>query len=84
MQKQSDYKAKVVTTEQMIRILAELDWPETRLEWTLALVHAALGLFGPRSVLLFSGRISSTRKVKISRGAPGVKAKRRPPRPKGL
>jgi integrase len=34
----------VVTPEQMIIILNELDTPETRLEWTLALVHAATAL----------------------------------------
>jgi integrase len=37
----SGYEAIVVTSEQMIVILKELDTPETRLEWTLALVHAA-------------------------------------------
>lgn len=41
---QSDYEAKVVTPEQMVAILAELDGSETRLEWTLALVHAATAL----------------------------------------
>jgi len=40
----SSYKAKVVTPEQMIIILTELDKPETRLEWTLALLHAATAL----------------------------------------
>lgn len=40
----SNYKAVFVTAEQMIVILNELDTPETRLEWTLALVHAATGL----------------------------------------
>ena len=40
----SDYEAKVVTPEQMMVILHELDKPETRLEWTLALLHAATAL----------------------------------------
>lgn len=40
----SDYEAKVVNPEQMIAVLAELDKPETKLEWTLALVHAATAL----------------------------------------
>ena len=41
---QSDYEAKVVSPEQMIAILEQLDRPETRLEWTAALVHAATAL----------------------------------------
>jgi integrase len=40
----SDYEAKVVTPDQMVAILKALDKPETKLEWTLALVHAATGL----------------------------------------
>lgn len=40
----SDYEAVVVTPEQMIIILNELDDPETRLEWTLALLIAATGM----------------------------------------
>src|SRR5450759_1793022 len=40
----SAYEAKVVEPEQMITILGELDTPETLLEWTLALVHAATAL----------------------------------------
>jgi integrase len=40
----SGYEAKVVEPEQMITILSELDTPETLLEWTLALVHAATAL----------------------------------------
>lgn len=40
----STYEATVVTPEQMIVILSELEAPETRLEWTLALVHAATAL----------------------------------------
>src|SRR5215469_3274924 len=40
----SSYEAVIVTPEQMIVILNELDTPETRLEWTLALVHAATAL----------------------------------------
>jgi integrase len=41
---QSDDEAKVVTPEQMIAILKELDRPESKLEWTLALTHAATAL----------------------------------------
>lgn len=40
----SDYEAVVVTPEQMIIILNELNSPETRLEWTSALLHAATAL----------------------------------------
>jgi integrase len=40
----SSYEARVVNPEQMIVILKELDSPETQLEWTLALLHAATGL----------------------------------------
>jgi integrase len=40
----SSYEAIVVTPEQMIVILSELDTPETRCEWTLALLHAATAL----------------------------------------
>jgi integrase len=40
----SDYEAVVVSPEQMIIILNELNNPETRLEWTLALVHVATAL----------------------------------------
>lgn len=40
----SDYEAAVVTPEQMIVILRELDSPETLLEWTLALLHGATAL----------------------------------------
>jgi hypothetical protein len=40
----SGYEAAVVTPEQMIVILRELDTLETRLEWTLALLHAATAL----------------------------------------
>jgi len=40
----SDYEAVVVEPEQMIVILNELNTPETRLEWTLALLHAATAL----------------------------------------
>jgi integrase len=38
------YEAIVVSPEQMIVILNELDRPETRLEWMLALLHAATAL----------------------------------------
>jgi integrase len=41
---QSDYEAKVVSPDQMVAILLQLDRPETKLEWTLALVHAATAL----------------------------------------
>ena len=40
----SSYEAVVVIPEQMIVILNELDSPETRLEWTLALVLGATAL----------------------------------------
>ena len=40
----SEYEATVVSPQQMVAILAELDKPETRLEWTLALVHGATAL----------------------------------------
>lgn len=40
----SSYEAVVVTPEQMVIILAELAQHETRLEWTLALLHAATAL----------------------------------------
>jgi len=40
----SSYDAVVVTPEQMIVILNELESPQTRLEWTLALLHAATAL----------------------------------------
>ena len=40
----SEYEAIAVSPEQMITILAELDFAETRLEWTLALLHAATAL----------------------------------------
>ena len=40
----SSYEAVVVSPEQMIVLLNELDHVHTRLEWTLALVHAATAL----------------------------------------
>lgn len=40
----SDYEAAVVSPEQMIVILRVLDTPETLLEWTLALLHAATAM----------------------------------------
>ena len=40
----TDYEAVVVTPEQMVVILNELDTPETQLEWTLSLLHAATAL----------------------------------------
>lgn len=41
---ESEYEAVAVSPEQMITILAELDFLETRLEWTLALLLAATAL----------------------------------------
>lgn len=40
----SAYEAAIVMPDQMIAILAQLDSPETKVEWTLALVHAATAL----------------------------------------
>jgi len=40
----SEYEAKVISPEQMIVILAELEKPETRMEWTLAVLHASTAL----------------------------------------
>jgi integrase len=40
----SDYEAKVVAPEQTVAILHALDTPETRLQWTLVLLHAATAL----------------------------------------
>ena len=40
----SDYEAKVVSPQQMVAILVELDKSETKLEWALALVHGATAL----------------------------------------
>lgn len=40
----SSYEAIVVDPEEMMVILRELDTPETRLEWMLALLHAATAL----------------------------------------
>jgi integrase len=40
----SGYEAAVVTPEQMMVILGELHTPDTRLEWTLALLHGATAL----------------------------------------
>lgn len=40
----TSYEARVVSPEQMIIILHELDTLDTMLEWTLALLHAATGL----------------------------------------
>ena len=40
----SSYEAVVIAPEQMVVILDQLARPETRLEWTLALLHAATGL----------------------------------------
>jgi hypothetical protein len=76
----TDYEAAVVSPEQMIVILNELDSPDTRLEWTLALVHAATGLrpeeaFGLRRTLIGRG----TRSIS---GEAGQKGRRLPARPK--
>lgn len=43
-QTKSSYEAIVVSPDQMIVILNELDFPETRMEWTIALLHAATAL----------------------------------------
>jgi len=40
----SSYAAKVVSVDQMIAILNELNTPTTRMEWTISLLHAATGL----------------------------------------
>jgi integrase len=40
----SNYEARIVTTEQMIVILSELDSDDTRMEWMLALLDAATAL----------------------------------------
>lgn len=40
----SSYEAVVVSPEQMIIILNQLSGPDTQLEWTLALLHAATAL----------------------------------------
>jgi len=40
----SDYEAKIVSPTQMVAILAELDKRQSKLEWTMALVHAATAL----------------------------------------
>lgn len=40
----SDYEARVVAPGQMIAVLQQLDTPDTKMEWTLALVHAATAL----------------------------------------
>jgi integrase len=41
---ESSYEAIVVSPEQMIYILGELDTDDTRLEWMAALLHAVTGL----------------------------------------
>ena len=40
----SDYEAVIVTPEQMMVILNQLSGPDTQLEWTAALLHAATAL----------------------------------------
>jgi integrase len=40
----SAYEAVVVTPEQMIVMLNELDTPKTQMEWMIALLHAATAL----------------------------------------
>jgi hypothetical protein len=48
---ESDYEAVIVSPEQMIVILAELDSDDTLLEWTAALLIAATGLRDARLFL---------------------------------
>ncbi len=65
----SSYEAIVVTPEQMIVILNELDTPGTRIEWTLALLHAATALRPEESFGLKWGDIDWKRNlIHIRRG----------------
>ena len=65
----SSYEAIVVTPEQMVVILNELDTPDTRLEWTLALLHAATALRPEESFGLKWGDIDWRRSlIHIRRG----------------
>lgn len=65
----SDYEAAVVTPEQMIVILKELDTAETRLEWALALLHAATALRPEEAFGLKWGDFDWQRKqINIRRG----------------
>lgn len=74
----SSYEAIVVTPEQMIVILAELAGPETQLEWTLALLHAATALrpeetFGLKwsDVDWLNGQININRAWSKGKATPG-------------
>ena len=40
----SDYEARIATPEQVFAILSQLNKPETRVEWTLVLLHACTAL----------------------------------------
>lgn len=63
------YEAKVVTPEQMVTILKELDRPETMLEWMAALVVAATGLRPEEAFGLQWGDIDWSRgQINIRRG----------------
>jgi integrase len=80
---ESDYEAKVVTPEQMIAILGHFDRPETKLEWTLALVHAATALRPEECFALKWRDIAIQPVIKYSYNEPGAKAGRRTESPKG-
>ncbi len=65
----SNYEAVVVSPEQMISILETLDKPETRLEWMLALLHAATALRPEETFGLKWGDIDWTKgQINIRRG----------------
>jgi len=66
----------------MIAILAQLDRPETKLEWTLALVHAA-DRSGRKSVSPCNGGTSIDQQSKYLCSEPGAKARRRRVRQEG-
>lgn len=63
----SSYEAKVVSPEQMMVILNELDQPTTRLEWNLALLHAATAL-RPEECFGLQWRDWDKRLIHIRRG----------------
>jgi hypothetical protein len=65
----------------MIAILEQLDRPETKLEWTLALVHAATAL-RPEECFALKWWDSIRRTIKYSYSEPGAKEGRRTVRPK--
>ena len=69
----SDYEVKVVTPDQMIAILKALDKPETKLEWTLTLVHAATALRPGECFALKWMWIMLTIKYSFDSGAPTIK-----------